>query len=186
MLSRQGELTGKLIPRLRAVDGRERVADNSRFDSGAFVDHELAGFTSSPSLVIIAEDDESMADTLPHLEVVESDEDEDDAPPTNQTADLLEALRRRRGERESAQYDELEDAMAEHPSTGSIRIVDIPLADIPLADTPFPDFGDEPTQTAPQPGSLHHFSAKSSKRGRATMPSWDEIVFGARSDDDPA
>ena len=23
-------------------------------------------------------------------------------------------------------------------------------------------------------------------RGRASMPSWDEIVFGARSDDDPA
>jgi hypothetical protein len=23
-------------------------------------------------------------------------------------------------------------------------------------------------------------------RGRTSMPSWDEIVFGARSDDDPA
>ena len=28
--------------------------------------------------------------------------------------------------------------------------------------------------------------ARPSKRGRAAMPSWDEIVFGARPDDDPA
>lgn len=181
-LSRQGELTGKLIPRLRAVDGgdrvagRERVADNSRFDSGAFVDGELAEMTSAPSL----SDDSSLRDTLPHLESVpyrmpdrEVDNDEDDeVAPSNQTADLLEALRRRRGERESAQFDDLEDAMADHPSTGSIRLVDVPL----------PDFEDEPVPS----GSLHHLSAKSSKRGRATMPSWDEIVFGARSDDDPA
>ena len=170
-LSRQGELTGKLIPRLRAVDGRERVADSSRFDSGAFVDLELV---EQPDVSM--DDGLSMRDTLPHLEAVSFDDDEEDDSPSNQTADLLEALRRRRGERESVHYDDLEDAMADHPSTGSIRLVDIPLA----------DFDDEPNHTAPQPGSLHHFSAKSSKRGRATMPSWDEIVFGARSDDDPA
>ncbi|MBB5631827.1 hypothetical protein BKA04_000050 [Cryobacterium mesophilum] len=184
-LSRQGELTGKLIPRLRAVDGRERVADSSRFDSGAFVDGELAEMATAPSVV----DDSSLKDTLPHLASVpygalDDDDAEGETVPSNQTADLLEALRRRRGERESAQFDDLEDAMADHPSTGSIRLVDVPL----------PDFEDEPSASGSQPGSpsgsqsgsLHHLSAKSSKRGRATMPSWDEIVFGARSDDDPA
>jgi hypothetical protein len=86
----------------------------------------------------------------------------------NQTADLLEALRRRRGERESASFDD-EDARAAHPSTGSIRIVDIPLDE----EQPAPS----PRSTQPQPRV---------KKGRATMPSWDEIVFGARPDDDPA
>lgn len=165
-LSQQGELTGSLIPRLRAVDARDRVADTGRFDSGAFAEGEL-----------------STQDTAPHLEAVpygrigavpqstEVMEHPDDDAPSNQTADLLEALRRRRGERENAQYDDLEDAMADHPSTGSIRLVEVPL----------PEFEDEHRGTAPQ--NLHQ---KSSKKGRATMPSWDEIVFGARSDDDPA
>lgn len=52
-LSQQGELTGSLIPRLRAVDQGDRVVDSSRFDSGAFDQHDL-----------------SMADTLPHLSAV--------------------------------------------------------------------------------------------------------------------
>lgn len=192
-LSRQGELTGSLIPRLRAVDGRERVADSSRFDSGAFVDHDLSGTDLSGT-------DGSMQDTAPHLEavlygrigaapaaVVDETRDEG-APsnqPSNQTADLLEALRRRRGERESAQYDELEEAMSDHPSTGNIRLVEVPL----------PDFQDDEHPTAPQPAmsaprsqiavpqGIHQ---RTSKKGRAAMPSWDEIVFGARSDDDPA
>lgn len=162
-LSRQGEIASSLIPRLRAVDSRDRVADNSRFDSGAFVDHDLAP-----------------ADTAPHLEAVPYGRvgpvavDTDDVPPSNQTADLLEALRRRRGERESAQYDDLENAMADHPSTGSIRLVEVPLPEL------------EDGDTAPQPAAPHNLQHRSSKRARATMPSWDEIVFGARSDDDPA
>lgn len=172
-LSRQGEPAGGLIPRLRAVDGRDRVADSSRFDSGAFVEHELSG------------DDSSTQDTAPHLEAIPygrigaapavtaetAQQSAADAGPSNQTADLLEALRRRRGERENAQYDELEDAMSDHPSTGSIRLVEVPL----------PDLEDDGHPTAPQ--SIHQRAAK---KGRATMPSWDEIVFGARSDDDPA
>lgn len=169
-LSRQGEITGSLIPRLRAVDGRERVADSSRFDSGAFVDHELSG-------------DTSMQDTAPHLEAVPygrigavADALGEDAAPSNQTADLLEALRRRRGERESAQYDDLEEAMSDHPSTGSIRLVEVPL----------PELEDDEHSTAPQPAAPQSIHQRSSKKGRAAMPSWDEIVFGARSDDDPA
>lgn len=166
-LSQQGELSGSLIPRLRAVDQGNRVADSSRFDSGAFAEHDL-----------------SMADTLPHLSAVphaRADIDDttldDDAArfnsqstPTHQTADLLEALRRRRGEREAAQFDDLDDAMADHPSTGSIRLVSVPLLD-----------GEDDTHSARQEGHQ-----KSSKKARASMPSWDEIVFGARSDDDPA
>lgn len=175
-LSRQGELTGKLIPRLRAVDARDgvardRVADDSRFDSGAFVEHDLKG-----------QQDNASQDTAPHLEAVPYGRigaAPEDAPPTNQTADLLEALRRRRGERESAQYDDLEEAMADHPSTGSIRLVDVPLPELEDDDA-------QPHSTAPQPAAVSNLHQKSAKRGRAAMPSWDEIVFGARSDDDPA
>jgi len=182
-LSKQGDLTGTLIPRLRAVDGHDRVSDSSRFDSGAFVDHELSELRSSPASVTALHDegstDSTLKDTAPHLEAVpygRIGSEVEDSPPTNQTADLLEALRRRRGERESAAYEEAIDPMADHPSTGSIRIVDVPLT----------DFAKEPTQEDTTSGTVHEMPQKSSKRGRAAMPSWDDIVFGARSDDDPA
>lgn len=184
-LSRQGELTGTLIPRLRAVDG-DRAPDTSRFDSGAFLDQELPDAPNTRN--------ETLQDTAPHLEAVpygRSRDQVDGVPttvpstsawapatstpaaqspstqtPSTQTADLLEALRRRRGERESAHFEDVDDAMSEHPSTGSIRLVNVPLH---IAE-------DETQPTPPKP----------TKRGRASVPSWDEIVFGARSDDDPA
>jgi hypothetical protein len=174
-LSQQGELAGGLIPRLRAVDSDTQTIDTSRFDSGAFVEQDLTA------------GDSSSRDTAPHLEAVvygrvgattpAEEAREQDAAPSHQTADLLEALRRRRGEREAAQYDELEEAKSDHPSTGSIRLVEVPLPELE---------DDSPQSTAPQPIAGHANQSRTSKKGRATMPSWDEIVFGARSDDDPA
>lgn len=155
-LSQQGEAAGSLMPRLRAVaTGEQPKIDASRFDSGAFAIDETTLIEQPPAPVSIAraavEDDEPVQG--------------------NQTADLLEALRRRRGERESANFDDDDDSRSPHPSTGSIRLVDLPGD----------DFGDgfaSARQTAPQPTAR--------KKGRATMPSWDEIVFGARPDDDLA
>lgn len=152
-LSQQGEAAGALMPRLRAVAPTEPSIDSSRFDSGAFaIDESLVEEPAEP------------------VSIARSSPAEDDGPVQgNQTADLLEALRRRRGERESANFDD-DEARAAHPSTGSIRIVDsIPFGE----DTPSPQ-----RSTQPQP--------RAGRKGRASMPSWDEIVFGARSDDDPA
>ncbi|PPF47281.1 hypothetical protein C5B85_03185 [Pseudoclavibacter sp. AY1F1] len=129
----------------------------------------------------------------------------------HETADLLEALRRRRGERVPQSFEEdgdgegSEDASADaedesrasevepspvklftprtrdedrfetetiEPSdlgTGGVRAVDVPL-----------DGLDEPKREADEPSQ----SKNSPKRsGRAAMPSWDEIVFGTRSDE---
>ncbi|MEP6478298.1 MAG: septation protein SepH [Rhodoglobus sp.] len=155
-LSQQGEAQGALIPRLRAVSIDEPVAAN-RFDSGAFaLDEEPA--EPAPSVEVI-------------VRVTEQRNIEQHEEPAvgNQTADLLEALRRRRGERESATFDE-DDIMSSHPSTGTIRLVDVQLPESE------PDTG---RATAPQP-------IAKARKGRAAMPSWDEIVFGARPDDDLA
>jgi hypothetical protein len=100
----------------------------------------------------------------------------------NQTADLLEALRRRRGERESAAFEDDTPTIAPtHPSTGSIRIVSVPL-DVPSSEK-HNDDPDGRRKTAPQPTLPQ---AGKSRKGRQAMPSWDEIVFGARPDDDLA
>ncbi|WP_165064052.1 septation protein SepH [Marisediminicola senii] len=104
---------------------------------------------------------------------------------SSQTADLLEALRRRRGERESAAAWNDDEAHAAHPSSaGGTRAADVPL-DV------FDDNGT--ATTAPQPVAQSQppayappASKAPARKGRAAMPSWDEIVFGAKSDDDLA
>ncbi|CAN5387215.1 hypothetical protein BH11ACT3_BH11ACT3_11250 [soil metagenome] len=185
-LSQQGDAPPTLVPRLRAVAASDAF-ESTRFDSGAFVTDE--GIETGPLL-----------DKIPHGRVGAQFSDAPnpfeaaaaaaatttvaaapaaEAPKAhNQTADLLEALRRRRGERDPMDPDP-EESMASHPTTGQVRLIDIPLdslEDGPLGSAGTPSAGS--TGTGPQGIS------RGSKRSRASMPSWDEIVFGARSDDD--
>lgn len=161
-LSQQGELPQNLVPRLRAVSTDD--PESSRFDSGAFV-------VGDPG------------ETGPLLEPVVHGrigaEPESDAPPrkpTNQTADLLEALRRRRGERDPMD-PEHDEHLGAHPSTGAVKLIDVPLetTEIPIGSAGTPSSGSTTSQTGISRGS---------RKNRASMPSWDEIVFGARTDED--
>ncbi|MCU1583520.1 MAG: hypothetical protein JWM49_76 [Microbacteriaceae bacterium] len=170
-LSQQGDVPGSMVPRLRAVSDEERQADQSRFDSGAFSDDELVHSESATRLEAVPYG--RIDETPPAVSEAAINRAPVDEAQSNQTADLLEALRRRRGERESASFGE--DEKAAHPSTGTIRLVDIPLDPIPEQED------NQPGNTAPQPNL---FQPRSGRKGRASMPSWDEIVFGARSDDD--
>jgi len=172
-LSQQGDMPATVVPRLRAVPAEE-PSTSSRFDSGAFEfgdDDSTDTSSSAPPA--------TTGGTAPRSGM-------------NQTADLLEALRKRRGERESAPDDDRESARAAHPSTGSIRIVDVPLDDPPADDSEVDHSSDsleDARDEKSRPGTAAKAATEpppSSRRGRAAMPSWDEIVFGARPDDDPA
>jgi hypothetical protein len=176
-LSRQGEAPPTLIPRLRAVP-LDPDDEASRFDSGAFLlDSDTAGVGSPAS----PDQSRSSSATSVPSGIAQNRmgvrTDDADTADIGQTADLLEALRRRRGEREAAPRDDLEAAKAAHPSTGSIRIVDVPLDIAGDSADEADDFVPSISDTGP---------VKNGRRGRAAMPSWDEIVFGARPDDDPA
>lgn len=171
-LSQQGELPANLVPRLRAV---EDEIESSRFDSGAFHVEPI-------------EIGDDMGETGPLLEPVVrgrigADAEESAPRKTHQTADLLEALRRRRGERDPMD-PEHDEPIAAHPSTGAVKLIDIPLdqaGDAPMGSAGTPSAGSTgtgPTGTGPQGIS------RGSRKNRTSMPSWDEIVFGARSDDD--
>jgi len=179
-LSQQGELSGALIPRLRAVSTDDRVPDTTRFDSGAFTDVDLLPSDTAPyqePLPFRAGPSSAGPSSAGQPSVTPSAINRDpEAEPAeaSHTADLLEALRRRRGEREAASFDDHEDARAAHPSTGSIRIIDVPLDGA----------GESTLPTAPAQNSPVTPISKPAKKGRATMPSWDDIVFGAKSDDD--
>jgi len=185
-LSQQGEAPAPLMPRLRAVPADALAG--SRFDSGAFAP---AVDAARPVLPIARAE-------RPIARIAEPDTA--DTQDVGNTADLLEALRRRRGEREAAPVEEWESSRAAHPSTGSIRIVEVPIdpmvtADHELSDHQFDDqtneMGDSAIDEAVVTGrdattAAHPPTKSASRRGRAVMPSWDEIVFGARPDEDPA
>ena len=177
-LSQQGDAPASVVPRLRAVPAEDRDT-SARFDSGAFE------FDDDPEV-------EAAPPRIGAADAAASSRNDSD-PPMNQTADLLEALRKRRGERETAHSaeEDRESARAAHPSTGTIRIVDIPLDDPPEeAAGQVESSHAGPTASAGHGDATEEVEPESKKttgrRGRAAMPSWDEIVFGARPDDDPA
>ena len=152
VLSRHEPMPTTLIPKLSAV--APSPSEPERFDSEIFEDSDLG-------------------ETGPLLEPVPYGRSEDDGRMAD-TADLLEVLRRKRGEREPAPGSD-EDSRSAHPATGGIRLVEDDSGDASV--TPIgglsPDDDDDPDPTPP-------------KKKRPEMPSWDDIVFGARSDDDPA
>lgn len=186
-LSQQGEAPPTLIPRLRAVPV-EQSESRTRFDSGAFLVGEDPADLSAPSAAgpASAPHPPLAPASLPgsRMGVRTAPVDDADTADVSQTADLLEALRRRRGERETAPRDDREAAKAAHPSTGSIRIVEVPL-DLDADSEAEPDDASHPNGLGTN-GMSDTGPLKGARRGRATMPSWDEIVFGARPDDDPA
>ncbi len=160
-LSRQGSLPEGLIPRLRALDNVSK--DDSRFDSGAF----------GPRRIDI-DDEPGVEATGPVAAAVQAAaiKRAPDAPVTSaETADLLEALRRRRGQREPLP-GATESEAEPRPSS----------APVALFDAVEPGYADDTYEPAGEPERPASDNGRRTK-GRPSMPSWDEIVFGARSDE---
>jgi len=212
-LSRHSADVGPLVPRLRAVDQASATGEDAsgRFDSGAFA-VELGPVDPVDDTVVELPGAEAFrADPRSAASLAATNREPSDEGPSShaQTADLLEALRRRRGEREAARFTD--DERASHPSTASLRVIDVPLDDFGLPEGQSGDRDGDSSPTAdeapagvPEPrpiGSARPARGRGGRepiptsattaspkkgRGRASMPSWDEIVFGARSDDDGA
>ncbi|MRG58603.1 DUF3071 domain-containing protein [Agromyces sp. CFH 90414] len=189
-LSQQGDLKEGLIPRLRAVGGDP---DQSRFDSGAFTFEEPeppAENDTAPQLeplpygrpTPLAPQPSSPA--VARAAIKRADEP---AQAQGETADLLEALRRRRGEREAA-TGELPPIVPATPLTPAQQPAHVPAQAAPAAETPESPASDEKPGSAARSlwGKTSASPSRNAKKGRASMPSWDEIVFGARTDDDLA
>src|SRR5690606_12364455 len=172
-----------LIPRLRAVDS-ERVSpykDESRFDSGAFGPRLLPPVEAQPAQAPTAPEHSS-----PAVQEAAARRAPEESHPSAETADLLEALRRRRGQRGAAPlFEENERADAsrragldagEEDGTAAAD----PAAPIGLFEAVEEDetAGPEPS---PRPASAETPSGR--RKRRNAMPSWDEIVFGARTEE---
>jgi hypothetical protein len=165
-LSRQGSLPEGLIPRLRALEVNP-LKDDSRFDSGAFGPRRLP----EPEADLESPDfPPPTSQAVQQAAIKRADEPSATSP---ETADLLEALRRRRGQREPL------------PGTDEITRSSSPVA---LFDALEPGYEESPPpspEDAYEPDRPVAAEASGRRKGRTSMPSWDEIVFGAgaRGDD---
>lgn len=180
-LSQPGSVGDRLIPKLRAVETHE---NSDRFDSGAFTaplerDDSFSSAEVTLEAVEISsdvfEEPEAVLERKQSIEelVVSRDEEPVDF---GQTADLLDALRRRRGERDSQPQPVLSVVDAESSVSMSTQRAD-----------EFASRSHDPQETQPLDPSGHSDSGKvGTRRGRQGMPSWDDILFGTRSDEDPA
>jgi hypothetical protein len=165
-LSRQGSLPEGLIPRLRALDVAP-VKDDTRFDSGAFGPRRLPDADlESPEL---------REPVPPAVQEAAMKRATASAVTSTETADLLEALRRRRGQREPLPGAEDASAARAHAPVALFDALE-PGYDEAPRDQPEDDSPGESRQAAVNDGTGR-------RKGRTSMPSWDEIVFGARTED---
>ncbi|CAB4859271.1 MAG: DUF3071 domain-containing protein [Actinobacteria bacterium] len=170
-ISKSESIDAALFPPLRVVSPRPAA----RFDSGEFeplpapvidvpTTEEPASVSAATSSIVI------------DMPVVETPAELNDSPRG------IDDLTRRRGARK--------DAIASHPSTGSIPIITPDMlespGDSPVApdDVPATQLGETGKQPIPAAEVFTDPTPSRSKRQRAAMPTWDEIVFGARPDDE--
>jgi hypothetical protein len=160
-LSRQGSLPEGLIPRLRALDVPQ-PKDDSRFDSGAF----------GPRRLQVETDDESAPAAASSVTDAAIKRAPEQSQTSSETADLLEALRRRRGQRAP-----LPSEADEVPTTSE------PVALFDALEPGYDPAEEEAPTREPEPERAHATQGDARRKGRTAMPSWDEIVFGARTED---
>ena len=228
-LSKQGDVGDRLIPKLRAVDDREQTG---RFDSGAFDTSELtddaaaaadgagSGSGSEEKDASTAAETEAEYERRREIDQRAIKTSEDSPADLSQTADLLDALRKRRGERDqrnsAPEADQLDVPVEQEPEPRPRAVDPAPTATPAAAPAPAPEVRPEPqkpsrarsiwggagvSSDAPAPanrGRRAEDSAakgaeeapaeteKSGRKGRASIPSWDDILFGTRSDEDPS
>lgn len=171
-MSKGGELKGPLIPRLRAVDTTQ--PDSSRFDSGAFTFAEDVADSTDVNPIADVATSPIQLSSPQATEAAIHREPEPEHNPAD-TEDLLDRLRQRRGEATPAPEF---DPYAPHDDEASDVTMLEAVPEFAPDEAPEPLQDTQPIATADIPGPR--------RKGRAQMPSWDEIVFGTKSDEDPA
>ncbi len=194
-LSSQETLNNSVIPKLRTVDAQQSAETTGAFSRSGIKDTGIQETVVMDDVIPIgrgaefetpiarepeAQDFSKPASSTPaaFLKPVQNESpspsEKTNEPitaavsePLSATADLLEALRRKRTEREEPRASVADLAL--HPDTTNLRIVDIE----PVAQ-------EKGTTEVEQ---LEAEKTSSPKKGRAAMPSWDEIVFGTKTED---
>jgi hypothetical protein len=163
-----------LFPPLRVMPPQQ----SARFDSGEFEPLPQTEPAKMPEAAEPPSPTKSRKPKSTHSSIVIDVEGLVDTP--SAPIDLVDEIERRRGERR--------DAIASHPSTGSIPIITPDMLEVaddsPVAPEELPETQVSDTANVPKPDVFVDPTPSRSRRQRAAMPTWDEIVFGTRPDDD--
>ncbi|WP_166984673.1 septation protein SepH [Canibacter zhoujuaniae] len=191
-LSKQGRVTEGLIPKLRAVD-------TSTTQNTAAPKQETLEPADQHTDATIASDTAQQED-VPDFQAGA-------APDLGETQDLLEALRKRRGEREQARKKQREtvsetahdweatpSSIEQQPQTANTSATPELINEADLDDSwepaGFGDGNDATEKTSPDTPNAAATAANDGdakkKKSRLGIPSWDEILFGTRSEEDPS
>lgn len=157
-VSKADSVDAALFPPLRVV----KPQAPQRFDSGEF-EPVREPVAPQPVLQIPIDIDQIVGDAVTE-------------PAEAAPADLLDELHKRRGERN--------EAMSSHPSTGSIPVITPEMLEA-SEDPPEAPIDADQSAGSPTPDVfVDETPSQRQRRQRAPMPTWDEIVFGTRPDDD--
>lgn len=183
-LSSQESLSTGLIPKLRTVEQTTSTAVQPAESVAETVVMEDVISISSRFETPIAQEETPIPSTPAAFKRTDSSELVAEEP-LSATADLLEALRRKRTEREDTVREDTQ--LEPHPQTVNIRVIDFePQV---TSETPATSETEAPTgehasvESETVDVSSNENESKPAKKGRAAMPSWDEIVFGTKADD---
>lgn len=132
--------------------------------------------TAPTSITESLEDTVDLVRTMPQSAPPLNQETSVEQPALSETADLLDALRKRREAREAV------DHLEPHPSTEGLRIVELP-EDVYQEEVAVEDISQDISDPEPMPAPTPNDSSNPPKRGRASIPSWDQIVFGTKTED---
>ncbi len=156
-LSQKGELSTGLIPKLRAV-------------------------TTDTVAPLTNVEDAPAAQPLSAVQPAQAEETQEHSP----TADLLEALRKRRNQRESTPAW-LKEEVSAATEVDSISVdEDTIIGGVTVDIDAHIEFTEPFNVQSVNDDENPQDSKQVSRTNRPAMPSWDDIVFGTRSDDDPA
>ena len=157
-VSKADAVDAALFPPLRVVTPQAA----QRFDSGEF-EPVVEKPKPQPVIQIPIEIDEIVGDSVTE-------------PAGAAPSDLLDELHKRRGERN--------EAMSSHPSTGSIPVITPEMLETADDSPEAPEEAAVDLQPSAPDIFIDETPSQRQRRQRAPMPTWDEIVFGTRPDDD--
>lgn len=160
-ISSSESLTNNLIPKLRPVVSESLIPEPAMAET-VLLTPVAQPATAAPA---VSQPNKSVPAAFQTPTNLSTEE------PLSATADLLEALRRKRTERESLNLEP-------EPDEDNIRVLEFQPV---IAQSPDPsESPDAPVGDASQ---LDAEPKEGLKKGRASMPSWDEIVFGTKTED---
>ena len=167
-ISKSDSVDAALFPPLRVV---AQPAPTARFDSGEFEPLPEPRKPVTPAQNVTSSIEIDVA------AVIQASTPEATAEP----GVAEDELTRRRASRN--------DAISSHPSTGSIPIITPDMLEVPddspvaPDDVPATQVNTEPESAPAKDEPFVDPTPSRSKRQRAAMPTWDEIVFGTRPED---